>query len=537
MIKPISFYGNSELNVLYFSDVHAKTTNIQKFKTAADQFDKQNKGKTNLKLACGDLNTATSLKTNMLVLKLMELIGLDASSVGNHELKAGTHWVDALNKIKPSFPFLSSNLKHLEPTEVEDKVAKSTIIKKNGEKVGLIGVSPVDYGELMLFDSTNNATRTLEFGETLKAVKEEVKKLEKQGINKIFLLSHTGKESTEGLQYYKKLAKLGGIDVIIGGHDHKEFDAWFTSDRGEPVKIVSVGKSPDKDIVGEDLDSFGILKATFDDYGILIPEKCKNKVEITSKYKTSQEVLDLEEEYLQTGKVISATKHDIQCKDRMIQENPLADLALDSMLWLINRETKGEPAEIALVNPGAARGSIKKGNITNGDIIQAFPYTFSTFIKAPLTKGQIVRALEVGAKSVYLPKISPGVMQVSGLKYTITPDKKIKDVCILNPDGSVKMNIDDAPDYVQFNVVYDKFLMDGVAGLYSLKKDPNDPEVEYFPYSLQDSLTEYLKENFNDKSVEIKTGRIKIEEAKAKDEMAATLDAMLFPLKQPILEN
>ncbi len=533
-MKPISFYGNSELNILYFSDVHAKTTNIQKFKTAVDSFDKQNKNETNFKLAGGDLNTATSLKTNMLVLKLMELIGLDASAVGNHELKAGTHWVEALNKIKPNFKFLSANLNHVEPNEIERKIAKSTILEKNGEEIGLIGISPVDYGELMLFDSTNNAVRTMDFDKTLAAVQEEVKNLEAQGINKIFLLSHTGKESKEGIKLYKELAALGGIDVIIGGHDHKEYDRWFTSERGEPVKVVSVGKSPTKEIVGEDLDSFGILNATFDDEGVLIPEKCKNKVELTSKYKVSQEVLDLEEEYLQTKKAISHTKADIKCKDRMTEENPLADLALDSILWLLNKKTQGEPIDFAMVNPGAARGSISKGTITNGDIIQAFPYTFSTFIKAPLTKRQIIQALEVGAKSVDLPKISPGIMQVSGLKYTITPDKKVKDVCLTNPDGSVKLNFKDVPDHKIFNVAYDKFLMDGVAGLNSLKQNPEDPDIEYFPYSLQDSLTEYLKTNYKDRSVEITKNRINFEES-PESELAIDLFQGLF--QKPILEN
>lgn len=507
-MKPISFYGNSELNVLYFSDVHAKTSNIQRFKTAVDCFDRENKGNTTLKLAGGDLNTATAMKTNVLLLKLMDLIGLDASSVGNHDLRGGSNWIAAINAVKPKFKFLAANLEHNKPNLVEENIAKSTIIKKNGEKVGVIGVSPLDYGESILFNSSNDATKTMSFEKTLSAVKQEVQKLEKKGINKIFLLAHTGQESQDGTKYYKELANLGGIDVIIGGHDHIEYDDWFISKRGEPVKVVSVGESPDKPIVGEDLDSFGTLKTVFNEKGVLIPKKCKNTVELTSDYPVSKEVLELEEQYLQTKKIISSTDKEIHSQDRMKGETPLANLCMDSMLWMVNQNTEGAPAEIAIMNPGAAKGSFPPGEVTVGHVIQSFPYTESTLIKAPLTKKQIVEALEVGAKSVDLPKISPGVMQVGGLRYTITDQNEVKDVFLLNEDGTLGECLDEQDDEKVYNVAYDKFLMTGIGGLSSIKKDENDPEVEFFPYSLQDCMTEYLQANYSDKKIEVQNGRI-----------------------------
>ena len=72
----ISFRGNTELNVLYFNDVHARTSNIRHFKTAVDQFDRENRDTVTLKLAGGDLNMDVATGPNMLLLKLMDLIGL-----------------------------------------------------------------------------------------------------------------------------------------------------------------------------------------------------------------------------------------------------------------------------------------------------------------------------------------------------------------------------------------------------------------------------------------------------------------------------
>lgn len=507
----VSFYGNSEINVLYFNDVHSKSRNVRSFKTAVDIFDKENQDNLNLKLAGGDINMDKSLKPNMLILKLMDLIGLDASSIGNHDMEGGDYWAQAIENIKPKFKFLSSNLSFTKDNPIEKNVAKSMIINRKGENIGIVGASSFEAMDLMLRAPFNNYIDVLNFDKTLIAVKNEVKKLEKQGINKIFLLAHTGKTSKEGIDFYEKLAKIGGIDVIVGGHDHKEFDLWYLSNRNEPVKVLSAGKAHDKDILGEDLDSFGIFKAVFDDNGILIPDECQNEVKITHDYSESAIVTDLEEEYLNSSKVVSSTDVDLVCKNRTTEENPVADIAADSALWIVNKETKGKKAQLAIVNAGTIRGDFHKGDITVGMISQALPLTVNTLIKADLTKKELIDALEWSAKSTTFDKIAPGVMQVSGLKYTIDKDKRVKDVCLVNEDGSLGEKLDNESDDKKYTVVYDVFLMTGPAGLKSLKKDPDDKNIEYYSYSRQDALIEYLSKNFNDKPVTFYENRIKIE--------------------------
>lgn len=509
------FKGNTEFEVLYFSDVHAKVHNIRHFKSAVDEFDSKNKDKNTLKLAGGDINMDTAVKPNTLILKLMDLIGLDASSVGNHDLEGGNYWLEAIEKAKPKFKFLAANLNFTRANKLQNKIAKSTIIDRKGQKTGIIGVSPLDYGNLTFIAPFNDFVKVMSLQKTLQEVRKEVKKLEKQGINKIFLLAHTGKTSSDGTELYEQLAKIGGVDVIIGGHDHREYDNWYLSERKEPVKVVSVGKAQDKDIIGEDLDSFGILKAVFDENGILLPSEFQNQVELTQNYPVSQDVLDLEEEYLQTSKVVSYSNMDLSCKNRMTEENPIGSLAADAMLWLVNKETKGDKAQIAFVNSGTIRSSISKGNITNGDIRQALPFTSSTLIKAKLTKKQIIKTLNWGAESTTLPKIAPGIMQVGGLRYTIGEDNIVKDVYIVNQDGTLGEKLDNQPDDKEYTVAYDLFLMTGVAGLSELKKNPEKDDVEYFPYSRQDTLIEYLRSNFLNKPVDVKLGRIEIEKQKA----------------------
>lgn len=503
----VSFYGNSEINVLYFNDVHSKSKYVSSFKTAVDVFDKQNEDKVSLKLAGGDVNMDKALKPNMLILKLMDMIGLDASSVGNHDLEGGDYWLQAIKSISPKFKFLSSNMTFKKPTELQETVAKSMVIEKKGEKIGLVGVSPLDTKELVFSAPCNNYIDVMDFEQTLESVKTEVEKLEEQGIDKIFLLAHTGKSSKNGVEYYEKLAQIGGIDVIIGGHDHKEFDLWYKTERGEPVKVVSVGKAEDKDIVGEDLDSFGVLKAIFDEDGVLIPYECENKVELTEKYPKDLSVIELEEEYLNSSKVLSKSSSDMECHNRMTHEHPVADLAADAMLWLVNKDESTPKAQIALINSGTLRADFKKGDITVGMVRQALPFTSNTLIKTTLTKKQIIDALEWSAKSMTFAKIAPGLMQVGGMCYTINNDYKVQDVYLLNEDGSLGECLDDAPEDEEFVVAYDTFLQTGALGLESLKKAQDD-DVIYYPESRQDALIEYLESEFSSKPVEYNYGRI-----------------------------
>lgn len=510
-MPPISIGRISKFNFLYFSDVHGKTANIRNFKTAVDRFDKKFITQNNLKVAGGDLNMDTAIKPNILLLKLMDLIGLDASSVGNHDLEGGIFWSEAIAKAKPKFKFLSSNLRFLRPSMLQQQIANSTIIQRNGERVGLIGVSPLDYGNLTFITPVNDFVRVANLDDTVNAVRGEVQALEKQDINKIVLLAHTGKTSKDGEEYYERLANIGGVDVIVGGHDHLEFDRWLVSERGEPVKVVSVGKAQGKDIVGQDLDSFGVLQAYFNKNGILVPERCRNEIELTQNYPISKKVVAMEEKHLQSNKVISHSVKGLSTKNRGTEENPVGSLAADAMLWIVNKETEGEKAQIAFVNSGTVRGDIPQGNITMGDVRQALPFISTTLIKTKLTKRQIMNTLNWCAKSTTLPKITPGVMQVGGMRYRIGKNNQVTDVYLLCKDGSLGERIDIQPDDKEYTVVYDNFLMTGVAGLTDLKKDPKALGIEYYPYSRQDAIIEYLKQNFSKTPVEVKTPRIEIE--------------------------
>lgn len=477
-IYNMAFTG-TKINTLYYNDLHSSIKYVDTFLEEKDGFYRQNQDAINLTLCGGDMFLDNNSNNEIVAEKLGPQT--DAISVGNHDLEQGEYLATIIDKYNLKGKFLSTNLRYTQPTQLSE-IPKSKIVEKQGERIGIIGVSPFDFNHITFMNELTHFIKVRPLDQTIKIIKNEVKKLEAKGIDKIFLLAHTGNQSKSGdTDYYKELAKIGGIDVIIGGHDHNETDRWEVSDRGEPVKIVATGKTPTK-YFGENLDAFGILNLEFDDNGVLIKENCKNSFLQLTNDGTPQ-----------TGETIFTLDRPLKKSNPLFGHSEIGNIIADSSLWYVNTYTDTEPADFAFVNAGTIRDNFDDPYITKADINNALPFTTSTLIKTTLTRKQIIDTLNWCALSTSFGKVTPGMMQVAGLEYTIKPDLKVTSVHILNQDGSIKVDLDKCDDDEEFSVVYDVFLATGVAGLTEMKKDlENDNNIEYFDASRQDALYEYL---------------------------------------------
>ncbi len=492
-----NFLGK-KINVLIYNDLHGATKNLNSFSTAQDEFYKQNEGEANLTLSGGDVFVDESLTNDIVAQKLCSKT--DAIAVGNHDIEGGGYLSGLINKFNLKGKFLSSNIIYKKQTQLSKDIFKSNIIEKNGMKIGVIGISPFDFKKLSF---VNKKTEFIDFEQIDKAivsVKNEVEKLKEQKADIIFLLAHTGEFSPDQKDnYYNLLANIDGINVIVGGHDHRQVDRWFINSSGEPVKIISTGQSPQHYFEGN-LDVVAKLNLEIDS-GVLEKDKCSSEFEEleNAQITDDSEVLyELDEPLVPSKPVLG------HCE--------IANIIADSNLYYANKHTKNAPADFAFVNSGTIRGNFDKNEVTKQDIQTVVPFTSSELVKTNLSKKQIINTLNWCAKSTSFAKISPGLMQVSGLEYTVKPDLTVCDVHILDDEGNIKYNLDDFDDDDCFSAVYDVFLMTGVTGLKDLKKDwENDPEIkkeiEFFRASRQVALGEYLSDNADLK--DYKTTRIK----------------------------
>ncbi|RMX04843.1 bifunctional metallophosphatase/5'-nucleotidase [Corticibacter populi] len=152
---------------------------------------------------------------------LMNTVCFDSFTLGNHEFDKGDtglkNFLDLLRagNCPTQAEVLSANVAFgatsaLNPANAADYVKGSTVIERDGEKIGLIGLTIAGKTKQ---SSSPDADTTFEDEAT--AAQREIDLLQAQGINKIIVQSHIGYEYDKEV-----IAKLRGVDVVVGGDSH-----------------------------------------------------------------------------------------------------------------------------------------------------------------------------------------------------------------------------------------------------------------------------------------------------------------------------
>ena len=314
-----------EMSVGYVNDLHGQTNNMSRILSGI---------KGDLKLSAGDndIGDEKNKAVNKAVIKFMNIANIKATALGNHELDTTQKdFIDTMNGFNGDV--LAVNLKkesldeddveEFERDELDKYIKKSVITEVNGEKIGLIGATPVDLAERLTHPNYHKDCEVEDLDDTIELIQEEVDKFRKQGINKIFLLSHLGNK------HDKIVAQnTDGVDVIIGGHTHelikdiKEGENLLYSKTGEPVIITEAGKNG---------KHFGKLNLTFNQDGVIT--KAQNNIgnsELFHKNLINQYVFD---EILGKPEIIGQIKEVVPPPLTLIEENAHANFMCDAMRY------------------------------------------------------------------------------------------------------------------------------------------------------------------------------------------------------------
>ena len=403
--------------------------------------------------------------------EMMNKLGYDAMTVGNHEFDDGPEvlrgFMDAVN-----FPVLMSNADVSGEPLLADKLAKSTVIEKGGEKIGLIGLTPQDTDELA--SPGDNIT----FTDPVAAVQGEVDKLTAEGVNKIIVISHSGYRTDQ-----RVAQETTGVDVIVGGHSNTYLSN--TSDRadGPYPTVVNNVAIVQAYAYGKFL---GELNVTFDDNG-----------EITD---ASGEPLIMDAAVAEDGdtvaRIAEAAKPLDEIRNKVVanaaeaidgergscraQECAMGNLVADAMLDRV----KSQGVEIAIANGGGLRASIDAGEVTMGEVLTVLPFqnTLSTF---QVTGETIVAALENGVSQH--EEGAGRFPQVAGMSFAFDPKQpagsRVSDVMV----GGAP--IDMAKVY---SVVSNNYVRNGGDGYEMFKSAENAYD---FGPDLADVTAEFLARN------------------------------------------
>jgi 5'-nucleotidase len=147
---------------------------------------------------------------------LMNQMGYDASTIGNHEFDFGLDNMARLFR-KANFPILCSNY-DFAGTPLRDIVKPYIILRRNGIKIGVFALDPQleglvsqqKYGPLVYKDPVQVAN------ETASMLKNKKK------CDVVILISHLG-WGEKGMNDQTVVARSRNIDLVLGGHSHTYF--------------------------------------------------------------------------------------------------------------------------------------------------------------------------------------------------------------------------------------------------------------------------------------------------------------------------
>ncbi|MBV6637685.1 MAG: 5'-nucleotidase C-terminal domain-containing protein, partial [Mameliella sp.] len=376
------------LTILHTNDFHARFEPISKYDSGCSSEDNDEgkcfggsarlitaineaKARTNNHILVdgGDQFQGTLFYTyykGKLAAEMMNLMGYDAMTVGNHEFDDGPEvlrgFMDAVE-----FPVLMSNADVSGEPLLADALMKSTVIERGGEKLGLIGLTPQDTDELA------SPGDNIIFTDPSDAVQGEVDKLTEMGVNKIIVLSHSGYGVDQTVA-----ANTTGVDVIVGGHSNTllgEMDgaagAYPTVVNGvQIVQAYAYGKY------------LGELNVTFNDAGevisasggpLLIDAAVAEDGDVKARIAEAAAPLDEIR-----NKVVAEAAEAIEGNRDVCRamECSMGNLVADAMLDRV----KDQGIDVAIANSGGLRASIDAGEVTMGEVLTVLPFqnTLST---------------------------------------------------------------------------------------------------------------------------------------------------------------
>ena len=169
---------------------------------------------------------------------LMNQMGIDASTIGNHEFDFGLETMAKVFK-QANFPILCSNY-DFTGTVMEGICKPWIILKRDGVKIGVFAVCPKLQG--LVADKNCVGVKYLDPAkvalETATMLKEQKK------CDMVICISHLGWNNYRAEDDGYMIKNSRNIDLVLGGHTHSYFSKLEYVDNmdGKPVPVDQNGK-------------------------------------------------------------------------------------------------------------------------------------------------------------------------------------------------------------------------------------------------------------------------------------------------------
>ena len=369
------------------------------------------------------------------VIELMNQAGYDLMTAGNHEFDFGTE-AFLSNARKADFPILAANIYRNGSPLLKDVQEGNngchTIIEQNGVRIGFFGLTTADTAS-----STNPTGITdLEFRDEAETAKAEIAHLEDEGADVIIAICHMGNMDASCTSTDLANAMTGEyqdkIDVIIDGHSHT-----VENEETNGILIVQTGSGMagigklTLEIRGNEVSASEELLGP-SDLADVVPDAAV--AEQLAQIESSQSEL-LRETVVKTDTTLWSGQVGVVAVTRLVETN-YGDLTADAFrsaakTYLQTLGTDTSLPVIAVENGGGIRAMSANGDITMGDLISAFPFSNTIYLKK-VTPAILYEVMEVSGTALdgqdketgmlLQQTNSGGFLQISGFTAVFNPD-------------------------------------------------------------------------------------------------------------------
>jgi 2',3'-cyclic-nucleotide 2'-phosphodiesterase (5'-nucleotidase family) len=414
----------------------------------------------------------------------LNAIGLDVSSVGNHEFDEG---VDELLRMQrggchpedgcyapwgaggypgADFPWLAANV--VRESSGETVLPGTWVDHVDGVKVGYIGMTLEDTPVLV----SQEGIQGIDFLDEVTTANKAAQRLRRRGVSTIVVLLHEG-----GLQAgtYAECDGISGpivdiasnldpeIDLVVTGHTHQPYVCNIPDPHGTPRMVTSAssfGRVVTETRLFIDKATGQVLRDRTTATNHLVTRTTADPVqsEIIARWGAASDPL--------ANRLVGSITANVTRSPGRDTEGALANLIADAQLAATAAPENGG-AQIALMNPGGVRadltfeereGGEQPGEVTYREAFAVQPFG-NTLVTMDLTGEQLQRLLEQqavqgrpGGRNVLILGVS------DGLTFTYDPAAAFG---ARIPDASVQLHGVPIDPAVIYRVTTNIFLADG----------------------------------------------------------------------------
>ena len=413
--------AQKDIVVLYTNDVHCAIDSNIGYAGLAKYKAEMEKDNFVVLVDAGDAiqgDTIGTVSKGEYLVDIMNEVGYDFCVLGNHEFDYGTDVLASLLK-KADAQYLNATIEY---TGNGNNLLKDTVpyvIERFGFlDVAFIGVSTpesITKSTPRYFMEDGQFVYDFAAGEDLyAAVQGYVDEVREKGADVVVVISHLGvEEGSEPNRATDLIANTTGIDALIDGHSHTTEPSMLVADKsGRKVLYTQTGTK---------LNNIGKLTISKDG---------SVKAELVGEAEKDEAVTafieDIKAQYESlVNTVVAHTEVELSITDengvRAVRnrETAIGDLCADAYRAVAD-------TDIAFVNGGGIRATIKKGDITTANMISVHPYG-NALCSCYATGAEILDALEHSVVNTAATAASDGkavgesggFLQVSGIKFTI----------------------------------------------------------------------------------------------------------------------